>query len=190
MARYLIVGTISLLWLGWEASIGAPSPRPPNLVLVTIDTLRADRLGCYGNAKAETPNLDRLARQGVLFENAVTHTPLTAPSHASMFTGVYPTVHKVRDTGGFVLESPQPTLAELLNRQGWETAAFVGASVVKRQFGFSRGFAVYDDQMPKPDPRKVAGDYAERRANEGQRRKGLSDVLWALLNSAEFALNH
>jgi tetratricopeptide (TPR) repeat protein len=81
-----------------------------NVVLVTIDTLRADRLGCYGYSKIETPNLDRLAKKGVLFENAVTHTPLTAPSHASLFTALYPTVHGVRDTGGFVLQSSHLTL--------------------------------------------------------------------------------
>jgi choline-sulfatase len=147
----------------------APPParlRPLNLVLVTIDTLRADRLGCYGYSHIETPNLDRIARQGVLFENAVTHTPLTAPAHASIFTGLYPTVHKVRDTGGFVLQASQPTLAEVLRQQGWDTAAFVGSSVLKKQFGFNQGFAFYDDEVPKPDPRKIAGDYAERRASE------------------------
>ena len=138
----------------------------PNLVLVTIDTLRADRLGCYGYSKIETPNLDQLARRGVLFENAATHTPLTAPSHASIFTGLYPTVHKVRDTGGFILGAQHVTLAQILQQRGWETAAFVGASVLKRQFGFNRGFAVYDDEMPKPDPHRLSGDYAERRAAE------------------------
>ena len=137
-----------------------------NVVLVTIDTLRADRLGCYGYAQVATPNLDRLAQSGTLFENAVTHTPLTAPSHASIFTGTYPTVHKVRDTGGFVLQGPHATLAEILQRNGWATAAFVGASVLKKGFGFNRGFAVYDDQMPKLEPGRPAGDYAERRAGE------------------------
>jgi arylsulfatase A-like enzyme/Tfp pilus assembly protein PilF len=138
----------------------------PNLVLVTIDTLRPDRLGCYGYTKIETPNLDRLARKGVLFENAVTHTPLTAPSHASIFTGLYPTAHQVRDTGGFVLAASHATLAQILQQRGWETAAFVGASVLKQQFGFNRGFAAYDDEMPKPDPHRMSGDYAERRAAE------------------------
>jgi choline-sulfatase len=140
--------------------------RPLNLVLVTIDTLRPDRLSCYGYSKIETPNLDALAKRGVLFETAVTHTPLTAPSHASIFTGLYPTVHKVRDTGGFVLQTPQKTLSELLQQQGWDTAAFVGSSVLKKQFGFNRGFAVYDDDMPKPDPRRAAAESPERRAGE------------------------
>src|SRR5690242_19681613 len=112
---------------------------PPNLVLITIDTLRADRLGCYGYPRIETPNLDQLAKRGVLFENAITQTPLTAPSHASIFTGLYPTAHKVRDTGGFVLEASHTTLAQILQQRGFETAAFVGSSVLKRQFGFDRG---------------------------------------------------
>src|SRR5438270_6694319 len=90
-----------------------PSLRKLNLVLVTIDTLRADRLGCYGYTKIETPNLDQLAKQGVLFENAVTHTPLTAPSPASLFTGLSPTVPGVRDTGGFILPSSRLTIAVL-----------------------------------------------------------------------------
>lgn len=141
-----------------------PPPRRINVVLVTIDTLRPDRLGCYGYTKAATPNLDKLARNGTLFENAVTQVPLTAPSHASIFTGAYPPVHKVRDNGGFVLEGPQATLAEILQQKGWDTAAFIGASVLKRAFGFSRGFTVFDDQMPKLEPGQRSGDYSERRA--------------------------
>jgi arylsulfatase A-like enzyme/Flp pilus assembly protein TadD len=107
-----------------------------------------------------------LAKSGVLFENAVTHTPLTAPSHASIFTGVYPIAHKVRDTGGFVLGATHTALAQILQQRGWDTAAFVGSSVLKRQFGFAQGFSVYDDEMPRPDPRRMTGDYAERRAAE------------------------
>jgi arylsulfatase A-like enzyme/Tfp pilus assembly protein PilF len=155
------------VFLGYCKSSNVPPPQHPlNLLLVTIDTLRADRLGCYGNYNIETPNLDRIAKRGVLFENAVTQTPLTAPAHAGIFTGLYPTVHGVRDTGGFVLSSSHAVLAEILRQQGWDTAAFVGSSVLKRQFGFSRGFAHYDDEMPKLDPHKIAGDYAERRAAE------------------------
>ena len=151
---------------GTSAGETHPAPRRRNLVLVTIDTLRPDRLGCYGNTAIETPNLDGLAQRGALFANAVTHTPLTAPSHASLFTGLYPMQHKVRDTGGFVLDQSHPTLAELLRRQGWETAAFVGSSVLKRGFGFDQGFALYDDEMPKTAGRKLTGEYAERRAGK------------------------
>lgn len=147
----------------------APEParlKPLNLVLITIDTLRADRLGCYGYRKIETPNLDALAAEGVLFENAVTQTPLTPPSHASMFTGQYPHVHGVRNTGGFVLQSSSTTLAEILEQQGWDTAAFIGASVLKRLFGFHQGFRIYDDQMPKPTGSQLAREYPERPAGE------------------------
>lgn len=146
-----------------RVEVGSAAPR--NLVLVTIDTQRADRLGCYGYSKIKTPNLDALAQRGVLFENAIATAPLTAPSHASMFTGVYPTVHKVRDTGGFVLHAAHTTLAEVLQARGWDTAAFVGASVLKKSFGFSQGFAVYDDQMPKAEANNQA-EFPERRAGE------------------------
>jgi len=145
----------------------ATSLRRMNLVLVTIDTLRADRLGCYG-ANVETPHLDKLAQRGVLFENAIAQAPLTAPSHASMFTGLYPTAHKVRDTGGFILPSQHTTLAEVLQAQGWDTAAFVGASVLKQRFGFNQGFAVYDDEMDTGGA--TASEAPERRAEEVVRR--------------------
>jgi arylsulfatase A-like enzyme/Flp pilus assembly protein TadD len=148
------------------ATESGPAQRRLNLVLVTIDTLRADRLGCYGYTGIETPNLDKFARSGILFENAVSQSPLTPPSHASMFTGTYPPVHKVRDTGGFVLHPENTTLAEILQQQGWDTAAFVGASVLKKSFGFVQGFAVYDDQMPRPEPGGRATEYPERRAGE------------------------
>jgi arylsulfatase A-like enzyme/Flp pilus assembly protein TadD len=137
-----------------------------NLLLVTIDTLRPDHLGCYGYRRAKTPNVDAVARAGVVFENAVTPTPLTAPSHASIFTGLYPTAHKVRDTGGFILDSSHPMLAGILGGAGWDTAAFVGSSVLRRQFGFAQGFAAYDDEMPKPEAAKKSAEFAERRAGE------------------------
>ncbi|HWR52684.1 MAG TPA: sulfatase-like hydrolase/transferase [Bryobacteraceae bacterium] len=135
-----------------------------NVVVVTLDTLRADRLGCYGYKQVETPVLDRLAREGALFENAVAQSPLTPPSHASIFTGTYPAVHKVRNTGGFVLPSSSRTLAAVLQERGWGTAAFIGASVLKKAFGLNLGFAVYDDKMPKAQSRDEVGEYPERRA--------------------------
>src|SRR5437016_2051998 len=121
--------------------------KPLNVVVITIDTLRADHLGCYGYAKIETPAIDQLAQQGVLFEDAVAQAPLTPPSHASIFTGQYPTVHGVRNTGGFILPSSARPLARILQEQGWDTAAFVSSAVLKKAFGFNNGFAVYDDQM-------------------------------------------
>jgi choline-sulfatase len=137
---------------------------PLNLVVVTIDTLRPDHLHCYGYSKIETPSIDGVAQSGVLFENAVTQTPLTPPSHASIFTGLYPTAHHVRDTGGFILQSSSTTLATILRQQGWDTAAFISSAVLKKLFGLNQGFAVYDDQMPKPGKGHEFLEDAERRA--------------------------
>ena len=118
-----------------------------NIVLITLDTVRADHLHCYGDDKIQTPVLDGLAAHGVLFEKAVTQTPLTQPSHASMFTGTNPNVHGVRDTGGFALQPSSVTLATILRKHGWNTAGFISATVLKRIFGFAQGFATYDDQL-------------------------------------------
>ncbi len=147
---------------------GSASPplRPLNVVIITIDTLRPDHLRCYGYGKIETPTLDRIAQSGVLFENGVTQTPLTPPSHASIFTGLNPPTHKVRNTGGFVLSPSTPTLASLLQQRGWDTAAFVSSAVLKKRFGFDHGFAVYDDQMPQPGSRQEFLEDAERRAGD------------------------
>jgi len=90
---------------------------PPDVLLVTIDTLRADRVGVYGGLPATTPNLDSLARRGVTFMDATAHAPLTAPSHASILTGQYPPRHELRDNGGFVLSPRSRTLAEMLDRR-------------------------------------------------------------------------
>jgi arylsulfatase A-like enzyme len=159
---------VTLAFFGSCRSVSPPAPKRLNILLVTIDTLRADRLGCYGYTQIETPNLDRLAREGVVFENASAPAPLTAPSHASMMTGVYPTVHKVRNTGGFVLSPAQATLARILQEQGWDTAAFIGSSVLKHRFGLNQGFAVYDDEMPsaggsaEAEPERRAGEVVDR----------------------------
>lgn len=138
--------------------------RSLNVVLVTIDTLRPDHLPCYGYRQIETPTLDSLAQRGLLFEQAVAQTPLTPPSHASIFTGQYPTAHHVRNTGGFILQSSSRPLAKILQEQGWNTAAFIGSAVLKKAFGFNLGFAVYDDQMPKPGPADQFREDPERRA--------------------------
>ena len=137
-----------------------------NVVVITIDTLRPDHLRCYGYTRIETPTLDRIAQSGVLFENGVAQTPLTPPSHASIFTGLNPPAHKVRDTGGFILSRSTPTLASILAGRGWDTAAFVSSAVLKKRFGFDQGFAIYDDQMPRPGKGQEYLEDAERRAGD------------------------
>jgi arylsulfatase A-like enzyme len=120
--------------------------RPPNVIIVTIDTLRADHCSGYGYARETTPNLDRLGREGVRFESAYAPMPTTAPSHASMFTSHYPTSHGVLKNG-FVLEPRFVTLAEVLTERGYDTAAFVAAYPVHHKMGFGQGFALFDDDF-------------------------------------------
>lgn len=137
---------------------------PPNVIVITIDTLRADHLGSYGDRDAATPTLDALARRGVRFADAVAHAPLTLPSHASLFTGLTPARHGIRNNPEFVLDDSVPTLAERFRAAGYETAAFVSGFPLSRRFGLARGFDVYDDQFPRGDARSDAA-YTERRAD-------------------------
>lgn len=123
-----------------------------NLLLITLDTTRADHLGSYGFAKAQTPNLDRLAAEGVRFERAYSHVPLTLPSHSSILTGLLPPYHGVRSNGGFHLEDSFETLATSLKKRGYRTAAFVSSFVLDRRFGLARGFDTYDDQVEEGLP--------------------------------------
>jgi arylsulfatase A-like enzyme/Flp pilus assembly protein TadD len=123
------------------------SARGRNVLLVTLDTTRADRLGCYGYAEAQTPNLDRLAAEGVRFADAVTCVPITLPSHAAILTGKYPPNIDVRDNGLFRLADEHQTLAELLRDHGYATAAFIAAFVLDRRYGVDQGFAVYNDDI-------------------------------------------
>jgi arylsulfatase A-like enzyme/Flp pilus assembly protein TadD len=139
---------------------GAPSC---NILLITLDTTRADHLGCYGYKPAKTSNLDRLAREGIRFARAYCPAPLTLPSHASIMTGLYPVTHGVRNNG-HDLPSGIKTLAEILKGRGYSTAAFVSAFSVDSRFGIDRGFDVYDDTFRSDSPFKTQN--AERRAEE------------------------
>jgi arylsulfatase A-like enzyme len=136
--------TIRLLLLAIAAlttGCGEASP-PPNLLLISIDTLRADHLGCYGYMRPTSPFLDRLASQGVLFEQAHTTAPWTLPSHVSMFTGLYPSQHGVM-TEDHALPAEVPTLAEVLRGRGFSTAGFVSGIYLRPRFGLARGFDHY-----------------------------------------------
>ena len=151
-----------VLALVFLAGCGGVRPRAgQNLLVVTIDTLRADRVGAYGYREARTPHLDRLASEGVVFEDVTAQVPVTLPSHASLFTGLLPPTHGVRDNTYFRLDTEARTLAEVLKAQGYETAAFVSAFVLDSSFGLDQGFDVYDDEVAgRADS---AGTIAERR---------------------------
>ena len=130
------------------AGSAARTPASAPVVLITLDTVRADRLGCYGDAKAETPSLDSLARDGVRFANAYTVVPITLPSHAVILTGTYPMWNGVRDFTSPGLPAGIPTLTSILKQHGYATAAFVSAFVLNSMWGLNRGFDVYDDESP------------------------------------------
>ncbi len=137
-----------------------------NVVIITLDTTRADRIGAYGDRTASTPNLDRLAQEGVVFEQAISSAPLTLPAHSTMFTGMLPPRHGVRDNGGYVLDPRHVTLARTLKEGGWNTGAFVGAFVLDAKWGLDQGFDTYFDKFDVSKYKSVSlGDVA-RRANE------------------------
>jgi arylsulfatase A-like enzyme/Tfp pilus assembly protein PilF len=146
-------GAALLLVLGLAAcGRGADPVRgPQRFVLVTIDTLRADHIGCYGDAKATTPTLDALAARGVRFETAISPAPLTLPSHATLLTALDPPEHGVRSNGHYRLPEGLPTLAERMREAGFGSAAFVSAFVLDRRFGLARGFDHYDDRVGVQD---------------------------------------
>ena len=127
-----------------------------NLLVITLDTLRADRLGAYGFREIETPALDRLAADGVLFEQAMTSAPLTLPSHSTIFTSLFPPEHGVRDNGGFFLDPSHETLATRLKQRGYATGAVVGAFVLDGKWGLNQGFDKYVDDF---DLSKMTGGF-------------------------------
>ena len=129
-----------------SVSVAPGALRGANVLLVTIDTLRADRVGAYGNRLGLTPTLDRLASEGLRFERAYAHVPLTLPSHTTIMTGSYPMTNGVRDNGSFRFDGKRATLADVLRAAGYRTGAFVGAFPVDARFGLNAGFDVYDDQ--------------------------------------------
>jgi len=137
-----------------------------NIIVFTIDTLRADHLECYGYDEVKTPNINRLAGEGILFKYTIAQTPLTLPSHSSIFTGAYPLYHGVRDNGSFYLEEDQTTLAEVLKDKGYATAAFVAAFVLDSRWGLQQGFDHYYDNFDLTKYKTVSLDAVQRRGDE------------------------
>ena len=121
---------------------------PPHVLLVTLDTTRADALGAYGGPAGLTPHLDALAARGVVVDEAMSVGPLTAPAHGSILTGRYPYRHGLRNNSAYALDEDVPTLAEAFHDAGWQTGAFVSASVLDARVGLARGFDRYADDVP------------------------------------------
>jgi len=178
IAAVLVAAMAARNWLfvpGATASGGVSLGRLPrgvdrdrlNLLVVTLDTTRADRMGAYGRPTASaTPVFDRLAGEGVLFEQAMTSAPLTLPAHATMFTGHFPPQHGVRDNGGFFLDPSATTLAERLRSRGYRTGAFVGAFVLDSKWGLDQGFEHYADDFDLSKVKALSLGSVQRRANE------------------------
>ncbi len=169
-ARLPALGAALLLLLSSGCRKGNSAGRgfgstPPDVVLVTVDTLRYDALGFTGNRRVKTPNLDRLAEEGRWFSQAHGQNVVTLPSHVNILTGLYPYQHGVRDNDGFRLADNVPTLATRLRASGYRTAAFIGAFPLDARFGLSKGFDVYDENYPRG---AHAYDFVmpERRASE------------------------
>ncbi len=123
------------------------SALPRHVLIITIDTLRADRLGCYGSRDVATPNIDRLAREGAIATQASAQAPITRPSHVSMFTGLYPAQHGIRDNISRALAPDVPTMAEAFKTSGFKTAGFVSSIVLSAQSGLARGFDDFSDRF-------------------------------------------
>jgi len=191
-------GATAAWWLAWPRAqrthLGVPLGALPrgvgsdqlNLLVITLDTTRADRIGAYGYRDIDTPALDRLAAEGVLFEQAMTSAPLTLPSHCSIFTGRFPPEHGVRDNGGFFLSPSQTTLASMLKGQGFQTGAVVGAYVLDGKWGLNQGFSTYVDEFDLPensgfgigDVKRPGNDVVDRALPLLEKMKGSRFFAW------------
>jgi arylsulfatase A-like enzyme/Flp pilus assembly protein TadD len=164
MIRQFPCKVILGILIGALPAAARAAPADKNVLLITIDTLRPDRLSCYSPKYVQTPVIDALAARGVLFERAFAHDPMTLPSHTNILLGTTSLVHGVNENGRSVVPKGLMTLAEWLKGKGYATAAFVGSFALDSRFGLNRGFDHYDDHYPsKPEPGQ---DYAERRTDK------------------------
>ena len=158
LARRLLATVLLLVGCGGERAVSAS----PNVLLIVVDTLRADHLGSYGYALDTSPSVDGLAASGVLFERAISGASSTSPSHASIFSSRFTRGHTIGMANGSTRLEGVTTLAEIFGQAGYETAAFVGNAMLHRRLGFDRGFSLYDDELPT---REGVRSLFERRAD-------------------------
>jgi tetratricopeptide (TPR) repeat protein len=142
-----ILAVAGAAFTGWRFARESPPHLGP-IVLVTVDGLRAGRLPAYGGAAGTTPNIDTLARRGIVFERAYTHSPQTLPAHAALISGQLPFDNGVRDDGGFALKEQSRTIAALLRNRGFSTGAAVSSFLLRRSTGLAQGFSFYDADIP------------------------------------------
>ncbi|MCY2926920.1 MAG: sulfatase [Planctomycetota bacterium] len=163
----LALALVAAAWAGWRIFGPTQTHAIRHVVLISIDTCRADHLGCYGFHRATTPSIDAVAKDAALFYRALTPVPMTTPAHSSMLTGAYPPTHGVRMNNGQRLGESSVTLATVLKQAGFRTAAFVGGFPLDAQFGLNQGFETYDCQFSRTSDRSKT--VSERTADEVNR---------------------
>ncbi|HUU51552.1 MAG TPA: sulfatase-like hydrolase/transferase [Candidatus Heimdallarchaeota archaeon] len=167
LALVVVAAGVYLFFLPKELSFSRlKKNREFNYILITVDTLRADRVHCYGFPYVDTPTMDLFASKGVLFERCISQTPLTQPSHTSLLTGTYPLRHGVRDNGGFLVPQELVTLAEVFKEENYQTSAFVAAFVLDSKWGFNQGFDYYFDQFDLSKYKTISLGNVQRRGDE------------------------
>lgn len=164
VARIAVAAALGAAQLA--AGTAAPSHPKPNVVLISIDTVRADHLGCYGAVGVSTPTLDALARDGIVFERAIAQVPLTFPSHASIMTGIYPFQNGAQDFTSPPLDSRFRTIAQALREHGYSTGAVVSSFALDHSWGLARGFDFYDDAFSQESYKKRELGLVQRQAEE------------------------
>jgi arylsulfatase A-like enzyme/Tfp pilus assembly protein PilF len=165
--RWIFLFFIILCWIGFSGVLAPCAEKKENnfnLLLISIDTIRPDRLGCYSDRFVQTPHVDGLASRGVVFQRAFAHNPTTLPSHANMLLGTTPLYHGVHDNSKFKVADEFLTLAEYLKDLGYATGAFIGAFPLDSRFGLAQGFDVYDESYPSDAEAEFAAP--ERRAED------------------------
>jgi len=175
------VRIFAALYLLAAVSVGCGQWQPPaplNVILVSIDTLRADHLGCYGYDDIRTPNIDRFAERSLRFDRCFSAVPITLPSHTTMMTGMYPLRHSVRDNGTFMVPNDIPTVATTLGELGWRTAGVIGSFPLTSRFGLSRGFDIWDEDLSNQYVKVISLFFDERKADRVTRRalEALDDI--------------
>src|SRR5438552_8527229 len=154
---------LALVFIGCRGAARIPAGGP--IILISIDTLRSDHLPAYGYTKIATPAIDRFRADSILYERAYSHCPLTLVSHASIFTGLLPAEHSVRDNIGYTLNPKVKTMAELLKSRGYATGGAVSAIVLRSETGINRGFDFWDDAIDL-DPNYLSLGRAQRSGDE------------------------
>ncbi|MCU0286812.1 MAG: sulfatase-like hydrolase/transferase [Acidobacteria bacterium] len=176
-----ILGILVVFYLVFGPGISASYKRKKlkdlNVILFTLDTLRADYVSAYVKGKADTPNIDKIASEGVLFETCIAQTPLTLPSHTSILSGSYPMYHQVRDNGGFLVPESLDFISEILQKNGFSTAAFIASYVLHSKWGVNQGFNTYSDDFDLTKYKKISLGNVQKRADEilGNAREWLTE---------------